>query len=231
MKDIIKNFKPLNSNNHRFQLLYENVRASLKNPDDGDSVGRVGDLSNMNALTYTRNKMINHPIGKTIIEQKPRIRSNTFDFKKLKDYPSNSFGRKYFEFMSNYNFSPEERPLTTYYTDIELAYILQRYKEIHDFIHTILGYGITVPEELAVKAFESLQLKIPSASLASITGSMVLLNFKEFSTYTQKYIPHIYYVSNKCEFIMNIYYENELEVDIDELRQRLGFISLSDFKY
>ena len=32
--------------------------------------------------------------------------------------------------MSKYGFSPEERPLVKYVPDYELAYIMQRYREV-----------------------------------------------------------------------------------------------------
>jgi len=35
--------------------------------------------------------------------------------------------------------------------DERLAYVMRRYREIHDFSHTLLGLNITVEEELALK--------------------------------------------------------------------------------
>jgi ubiquinone biosynthesis protein COQ4 len=44
-----------------------------------------------------------------------------------------------------------------YFTNIflqELAYVHQRYKEIHDFLHTLLNLGTSVPDEIILKWFE-----------------------------------------------------------------------------
>lgn len=230
MKDLIRSFIPLKSNKDRLQLLSENILKSINDPTNGNAVGLVGDLANMNSLVYVRNKMLSSSTGKRILIDKPRIRQSSFNFDELKNYDKNTLGFAYYKFMNNYNFTPEERPITTYYTDIELAYILQRYKEIHDFIHTILGYGIALHDELAVKVFECIQMKLPSAALASIGGTISLLNFEEFSVYFNKYIPHIYKVALNSEFIMNIYFEEELSSNINDFRKRFGYETIEEFR-
>ena len=55
--------------------------------------------------------------------------------------------------MRNQGFKPI-RPVSKYVPDLQLAYILQRYKETHDMLHTLLGLDISVAEEIAVKWFE-----------------------------------------------------------------------------
>ena len=51
-------------------------------------------------------------------------------------------------------FDPNSRPLVKYENNIELAYVHQRYKEVHDFLHVFLGLGIDPLSELALKWFE-----------------------------------------------------------------------------
>lgn len=64
--------------------------------------------------------------------------------------------------MAQYDFKPEERPLVRYIDDYELAYIKQRYTEIHDFIHVILGYNdVSILAELKVKQFEMIHFGFP----------------------------------------------------------------------
>lgn len=226
---LLKSFKPLTSNLERYKLLTNNIYNSIKDPTDGTSVGLVGDLSNMTSMKYVYKRMMSSQVGREIIKEKPYFRMENVDMNELKTYKTSTFGYHYYKFMSKYHFKPEERPITTYFTDLELGYVLQRYKEIHDFIHVLLGYNISIKEELAVKAFESLQLKIPSASLAVIGGSVSLLAMKDMIEMTQRYIPHIKYIDSRCEFVMNIYYEKELVEDIDFVRRKYGFVSIDEF--
>jgi ubiquinone biosynthesis protein COQ4 len=229
-KDILKNFTPLSTNFERLTLLLNYSIDAIKDPSNGDAVSAVGDLSNMNSLQFIKDKMLSDKIGRQILEEKPRIREDQFDFDKLKSYSENTLGKNYYNFMSKYNFKPDERPICKYYTDLESAYILQRYREIHDFIHVLLGYDIDVIDELAVKIYESLHLKLPSAAIASLFGSIGLLSIGEMTKLFSIYIPHVKINSENNFFIMNISFENCLEKDINEMRKDLRIISLEEFK-
>lgn len=70
--------------------------------------------------------------------------------------------------MESHDFSADERPLAKYIPDLELAYVYQRYKEVHDYLHTLLGYGIEVEDELAIKWFEMAQTGLPVSSKFNI---------------------------------------------------------------
>lgn len=74
----------------------------------------------------------------------------------LLSLPENTFGYQYANWMSGYGYSANERPLAKYVADPEKAYIIQRYKEIHDSYHVLLNYNTSVAEELAVKWFEQM---------------------------------------------------------------------------
>jgi len=87
--------------------------------------------------------MIENPVGKTILMEKPRI-SDELLFS-LAELPENTLGytlflcrKHYYNFMTINGFKPSERPLVRYVPDLELAYVSQRYKEIHDFLHVLL---------------------------------------------------------------------------------------------
>ena len=123
--------------------------------------------------------------------------------------------------MSKHEYSSDERPLVKYVQDIELAYIIQRYREIHDSLHVLLGYDTSVAEELAVKWYEMSILGLPSASLASFFGPLNVLlkgDISSLRTLNQVYLPHINSCLNGKEFFMNIYFEKEFGTDADELR-------------
>ncbi len=89
--------------------------------------------------------------------------------------PENTFGHQYFKWMSKFDFSAEDRTPTKYVPDLELAYIMQRYRETHDTLHVLLNYDVTVAEELAVKWFEMIQLGLPSTALAAFFGPLNLV--------------------------------------------------------
>jgi ubiquinone biosynthesis protein COQ4 len=56
-------------------------------------------------------------------------------------------------------------------TDPALRYVMQRYREAHDFIHAVTGCGRTVDEEVALKLFEWYHTGLPIGVLAVIGGA------------------------------------------------------------
>ena len=104
--------------------------------------------------------MLEDPEGRMILETQPRILN--LNINELMNLKPTTFGHKYAEFMNKFSFKPEERPLVKNIDDYELAYVKQRYKEIHDFIHTILGYDdVSILSELKVKHFEMVHFGLP----------------------------------------------------------------------
>ena len=102
-----------------------------------------------------------------------------------------------------------------------MAYVMQRYREIHDTLHVLLGYDVTVAHEIAVKWYEMAVLGLPSAALASFIGPANLLwkDPSQLRILNTVYIPHVMScIDADSDFFMNIYFENEFETPISYLR-------------
>lgn len=230
LKDIIMKYEPITSNFNRLFLLGQNMLRAGQDPTDSDAVANVGDLASMNALNWIREKMLNSREGNYIIKNRLRFRSEFVGLEDLKSYGKNTLGFHYYQFMSSHGYETNDRPIVRYFTDVELAYVLLRYREIHDFFHVLLGYDTDVTSELAVKVFESMHLRLPSASISGLFGTIrVIQDVNNFITLTKDYVPHVCANAESCEFLMNVIYEEELKTDITELRRRLNIIPLNEF--
>ena len=157
------------------RLLVQSAFGALMSPERADLVSATADLSSHRALERLEARMKADPEGAQILKDKPRVNSTTWNFDELLTLPEESFGHKYAFYMLGLGLSPDERPLVKYVANPEHAYILQRYKETHDMTHKLLGYGITVSEEIAVKWFEMVQTELPMNALASFVGPMNLV--------------------------------------------------------
>ena len=109
------------------------------------------------------------------MEDKPRVNSQTWNLEELLRLPEGTFGHEYAFFMTSHGYTSDERPLVKYVPDLEHAYILQRYKEVHDVAHVLLGYGTSVTEEIAVKWFEMMQTGLPMSALSAFVGPLNLV--------------------------------------------------------
>lgn len=108
-----------------------------------------------------------------------------------------------------------------YIDDPELAYIMQRYRESHDFYHVLLGFGVSLPAELVVKWFELSNFNLPVAALSSTFGPL-RLESDERARLWRTYGTWALKSGSKAECLIGVYWEKEWETDIDELRKRFG---------
>ena len=204
-------------------MLFESAFGALRDPKRADLVSTCGDLSGTRALREIYGKMINDKEGRLILKEKPRLNLDSINFDSFEEYPKNSFGYHYWSFMKKYEFSPNERPKVKYIPDIELAYIMQRYKECHDMLHVLNNLDVEVESEIAVKWFEMIQTGIPMTALASLVGPL-RLGFGPNQKLMFTLLPLVLRNAYRSRFFMNIYFEKYFEKDIDQFRDEIGIV-------
>lgn len=119
--------------------------------------------------------------------------------------------------MKGPGFRPSERPLVKYIPELECAYVLQRYKEVHDFIHVLLARQVSVDDELLIKWFEMRQLRLPSASLASLVSPFLS------SRFSLSEVSKVIKIADRAEFLLNIYYEEHFSTAAEDVRRMFRF--------
>jgi ubiquinone biosynthesis protein COQ4 len=216
--DIIANYKHLPNETARVEALLQNMLWAFKYPHDGEYLSTYGECSSYYALVDLQKRMQNDPVGSQILREKPRIRNWCFDFDRLKDLPSNTVGNHYWKYMTSYNFHPEHRPLVKHLGDLELAYIFQWYKEIHDFLHVLLNKSSTIIHELEVKWFEFEQLGLASCAASSIFGSLLVPMSQKVELFTTTG-PEMIRLAKKSKLVLNVYWPKHMEDDVDDFRR------------
>jgi len=121
----------------------------------------------------------------------------------------------------------------------DAAYVMLRYRQNHDFWHTLTGLPPTVLGELGLKWLELFQTGLPVAALSATVGSLSLSsdtnNMSTSKDQQQKqleyqkhvlwniYLPWARRQGQKLPFgaLMNVYYEQEWDTPLSDLRHRL----------
>ena len=104
---------------------------------------------------------------------------STGELPSLLDLNVNTFGYKYGKFLEIHGFDPDDRPQVKYINDDNLAYVITRYREIHDFAHVILELPPNVCGEIALKWFEMGQTNLPMTTLSALFGPLRVTDAKE----------------------------------------------------
>jgi ubiquinone biosynthesis protein COQ4 len=215
---------PLNHHvptSHRQRGLLTVVSAvtALLDPKRADMVAALGETTGLTALATLQTTMRAHPVGALILQERPDLTETTLDLERLRLLPNDTFGGAYVAWMDKYNYSPNERPEVRYIEDEELAYIMQRYRQTHDFCHVLLDIPPTVLGEVVIKWFELAQTQLPMTFLSAMFGPFsagprewrLLLQSGAFSWASK--------VGTTSDLLLNVYFEHHMETKLVDVRK------------
>ena len=164
--------------------------------------------------------MLSSSTGRRILRDRPRITSETLSLESLHLLPNNSVGNVYASWIVREGVSPDTRDGVRFIDDEECAYVMQRYRDCHDFYHAITGLPVFVEGEVALKAFEFANTLLPMTGLSVLAATK--LKSKERSKFWQTYLPWGLSNGLGSKELINVYWEEELARDVVDLRRDLG---------
>ncbi|KAL8675244.1 MAG: hypothetical protein Q9168_000364 [Polycauliona sp. 1 TL-2023] len=205
----------------RSALAVGSAVTSLFNPRRGDLIATLGETTATPYFIYRlRDAMLSSSTGRRILRDRPRITSQTMSLQHLRTLPENSVGRAYASWLDQEGVSPDTRDQVRYIDNEECAYVMQRYRECHDFYHALTGLPVMVEGEVALKAFEFANTLLPMAGLSLF--AVTRLKPAERSRFWRTYLPWALNNGLRSQEIINIYWEEQLDRDVDDLRAELG---------
>jgi ubiquinone biosynthesis protein COQ4 len=98
--------------------------------------------------------------GNEILYKKPLINSNTIDLIKLRAQDDSTFGKQYINYMDSHGFNIDHRTPVQYIAEEDLAYVMTRYRQVHDFWHVLCDLPPTILGEIGLKWFEWVQVML-----------------------------------------------------------------------
>ncbi|KAH9223247.1 ubiquinone biosynthesis protein coq4, mitochondrial [Leptodontidium sp. 2 PMI_412] len=195
--------------------------GSLYNPYRGDLIAALGEATATPYFIYRlRDAMLASPTGRRILKDRPRITSKSMSMEYLRSLPENTVGKAYADWLDLEGVSPDTRSEVQYIDDEECAYVMQRYRECHDFYHALTGLPIIIEGEIAVKAFEFANTLLPMTGLSLF--AYIRLKPQEKERFWKIYLPWAVKNGVGSKEVINIYWEEQLERDVGELRAELG---------
>ncbi|KAI9655746.1 MAG: Ubiquinone biosynthesis protein [Bathelium mastoideum] len=203
--------------------------GSLLNPRRGDLIAALGEATATPYFIYRlRDAMLASPTGRRILRDRPRITSHTLSMSYLRTLPFNTVGRTYAAWLDREGVGPDTRSQVRYIDDEECAYVMQRYRECHDFSHAITGLPVIIEGEVALKAFEYANTLLPMTGLSLM--AVLRLKKAERERFFSTYFPWALANGLKAEEMINVYWEEQLERNVDELRVELGIEKPPDLR-
>ncbi|KZT23277.1 ubiquinone biosynthesis protein COQ4, mitochondrial [Neolentinus lepideus HHB14362 ss-1] len=211
---------PLNFFENAF-LAVGSAVMSLADPRRGDMIAALGETTAGPALPRLRDLMLESAEGRQILKDRPRVNSQTVDMNALARLPEGTFGQAYVTWLERCGVTPDTREPVHYIDDPELAYVMQRYRECHDFYHCICNLPVNVSSELALKFFEFVNLGLPVAGISAAFGHL-RLSWPQRQRLFAEYVPWALKCGSSASSLITVYWEKRWEQDVDEMKRELG---------
>jgi ubiquinone biosynthesis protein COQ4 len=194
-----------------------------------DLIAALGETTATPYFIYRlRDAMLSNPTGRRILRNRPRITSQTMSMAYLASLPPDSVGFTYAAWLKREGVSPDTRDSVKYIDNEECAYVMQRYRESHDFYHALTGLPIMVEGEVALKAFECANTLLPMTGLSVF--AVTRLRPSERQRFWNVYLPWAIQNGIRSNEIINVYWEEELKTNVDQLRKALGIEKPPDLR-
>lgn len=209
----------LSTSQRAFLLTYFGI-GSLLDPTRGDFVAGLGDITGEKQLIKMHNILNRTILGQKLLKDKPLITEELLDMKTLRTLNNNTLGYNYVKFMDKHSFSADERSKVRYISNHDLAYIMTRYRQVHDFWHVLSDLPPTILGEVALKWFEFKTTGLPVCALSGMLGPLKLTTTEKHQLATV-YIPWALRTESNFEELLTYRYEDNLHKSIDEVRDEL----------
>ncbi|KAF8606396.1 putative COQ4 protein, responsible for restoring ubiquinone biosynthesis [Ceratobasidium sp. AG-I] len=209
---------PLNWAENAF-MAFGSALAALADPRRGDMVAALGETTAGPFLPRLRDEMIASPEGRAILKHRPRVNTDTVDMLALSRMPEGSWGHTYVTWLDRCGVTPDTREPVHYIDDPELAYVMTRYRECHDFYHAICGLSVSVPSELALKVFELANFRLPSTALSALSGR---LTPHQRDRFVREFVPWALRCGASTRPLITVFWEKRWDQPVEDLKRELG---------
>lgn len=193
---------------------------ALADPRRADMVATLAEVTGRVALERLQRRLRASDEGRHLLAERPLISTATMATLGSDCAPS-SFGGRYASFMQRHRLDADERSPVALVDDAELAYILLRYRQVHDFWHVLCGLPPTLFGEVSLKWFELAQTGLPMTALAALAGP-ARLSAAQRARLASVYVPWALREGARAKDLLAVKYEDHLHTHIDDLRASLS---------
>jgi ubiquinone biosynthesis protein COQ4 len=134
----------------RFTVGLRALTVLAKNKADGVAAPVLNASLDGDAFARLAEELGKTEQGQALLRERPDLQSGTLDLAALRALPEATLGHMLAQYYADNGIEPFESPYPVR-TDVE--YLAKRYREIHDVVHLITGYGTDPIGEMELQAF------------------------------------------------------------------------------
>ncbi|ATB37921.1 hypothetical protein CYFUS_003346 [Cystobacter fuscus] len=159
--------------------------------------------------------------GRRLLSKRPSLEARDLDLAALERLPEGTLGHGFARYFRDNKISPFE---TTLEIKNDLDFIAKRYRETHDLLHLVTGYGTDVIGEIELQAYALGNLGIRTAMLIVLFGSFQQIKDRQSGVDHSEYVKRIwaaYRRGRASPLFLDFWFENHWESPVSKVSARL----------
>lgn len=208
--------------------LFTRVRVALKalkvlRGDEGNPVAGqlVNDCLDRNVYASLVQELRRSGEGRRMLSERPSLQGKDLDLIALAGLPEGTLGHELARYFRDNKLSPFE---TTIELKTDIDFIAKRYRETHDLLHVLTGYGTDVVGEIELQAYALGNLGIRTAALILLVGTLGQLKGQQAGVELSVYVRRVwaaYRRGRASRPLLGFWFEHHWETPVAALRTRL----------
>lgn len=194
----------------------------LKNdPTDPTSGQLINICLDLNVYATLAQRLQHDEAGRRMLSERPSLQGKELDLSVLERLPEETLGHQFARYFRDNKISPFE---TTLELKNDIDFIGKRYRETHDLLHVLTGYGTDVVGEMEVQAYALGNLGIRTAVLILMFGTLEQLKAPKGGIKRAEYLRRLwaaYHRGRASAQFLGFWFENHWETPVATLRAQL----------
>lgn len=207
----------------RATLAATSAILALRNPKRADLVATLSDATAGPTLARLTSRLsAGGGAGTNMLSARSPARfPSTEMFIEMRSLPDGTLGREYVRFMDVRKFDHLDRPVVnrSLVPDPDAAWVLQRYRDVHDLWHVVCDVPTTVFGEICLKWFEAVHTGGLPGPLLSAVGGPARLGLRERLVLVKEIVPWAVEVGTNCQDLLAVKYEDVVDRQVVDLRE------------
>jgi ubiquinone biosynthesis protein COQ4 len=194
------------------------IRGNEGNPTYGQVLNACLDLEVYASLVQ---RLQRGEEGRRMLSARPSLQGKELDLDALERLPAGTLGHAFARYFRDNKISPFE---TTLELRNDIDFISKRYRETHDLLHVLTGYGTDVVGEMELQAWVLGNLGIRTAVLILLFSTLTQLKAPQSGIGRSEYLRRVraaYHRGRASQQFLGFWFEEHWETPVATLSARL----------
>jgi ubiquinone biosynthesis protein COQ4 len=194
----------------------------LKHDPTNPTYGQTFNMSlNVNVYASLVQQLQRGEEGRRMLSERPSLQGKELDLAALERLPEGTLGHGFARYYRDNKISPFE---TTLELKNDIYFLAKRYRETHDLLHVLTGYGTDVVGEMELQAYALGNLGLRTAMFILLNSTIKHLKAPQPGVGRSEYLRRVwaaYHRGRASPQFLGFWFEDHWETPVATLRARL----------